>query len=207
MAFAEQLTSLTEEASRRVNERWEQQTKRAAMDFVHAFKRHCVRAASASLNSFSTKVVDAAQTASNYGVDACPIKDRAANAIGLKKKVQNELDNEFGKDWYGNSRASAKLYRRCSSEEEPMLSLHVRATWPRKSEAKTISLNQIARTVVSNKVLKRRRLALAGCNHIGGSKKGTLARSSALQLLMSCCRKRMPATLTRIEAPTAGSQQ
>ena len=56
-------------------------------------------------------------------------------------------------DWYGNTRASAKLYRRCSLEEEPMLSLHVRVTWPRKSEAKTISLNQIARTVVSNKVL------------------------------------------------------
>ena len=140
-------------------------------------------------------------------MDACPGKDRAANAIGLKKKVQNELDNEFGKDWYGNSRASAKLYRRCSSEEKPMLSLHVRATWPRKSEAKTISLNQIARTVVSNKVLKRRRLPLAGCNHIGGSKKGTLARSSALQLLMGGGRKRMPATLTRIEAPTEGSQQ
>ena len=55
---------------------------------------------------FSTEEVDAAQTASNYGVDACPGKDRAANAIGLKKKVQIELDNEFGNDWYGNSRAS-----------------------------------------------------------------------------------------------------
>ena len=207
MAFAEQLASLTEEASRRVNERWEQQTKRAAVDFVNDFKRHCFRAASASLNAFSTELVDAAQTASNYGVDACPGKDRAANAIGLKKKVQIVLDNEFGNDWYGNSRASAKLYRGCSSRGEPMLSLHVRATWPRKSEAKMNSLNQIARTVVSNKVLKRRRLALAGYNHIGGNKKGKLARSSALQLLMSGGRKRMPATLTRIEAPTGGSQQ
>ena len=152
----------------------------------------------------STEVVDAAQTASNYGVDACPGKDRAANAIGLKKKVQIELDNEFGNDWHGNSRASAKLYRVCSSRGEPMLSLHVRATWPRKSEAKTISLNQIARTFVSNKVLKRRRLALAGYNHIGGSKKGKLARSHALQLLMSRVRKLMSATSTRIQAQTVG---
>ena len=154
---------------------------------------------------FSTEVVDAAQTASNYSVDACPGKDRAANAIGLKKKVQIELDNELGNDWYGNSRASAKLFRGCSSRGEPMLSLHVRATWPRKSEAKTTPLNQIARTIV--KVLKRGRLALAGYNHIGGNKKGKLARSSALQLLMSGGRKRMPATLTKIEAPTGGSQQ
>ena len=65
---------------------------------------------------FSTEEVDAAQTASNYSVDACPGKDRAANAIGLKKKVQIELDNEFGNDWYGNSRASAKLFRGCSSK-------------------------------------------------------------------------------------------
>ena len=134
---------------------------------------------------FSTEAADAAQTSPNYSVVACPRKDRAANAIG--------------NDWYGN--------RGCRSGGKPMLSSHVRATWPRKSEAKTISLNQIARTVVSNKVLKRRRLALVGCNHIGGSKKGTLARSSALQLLMGCCRKRMPATLTRIEAPAEGSQQ
>ena len=204
MALAEQLASLTEEASRLVNEIWEQQAKRAAVDFVNDFKRHCFRAASASLNAFSTELVDAAQTASNYGVDACPGKDRAANAIGLKKKVQIELDNELGNDWYGNSRASAKLFRGCSSRGEPMLSLHVRATWPRKSEAKTTPLNQIARTVVSNKVLKRRRLALAGCNHIGGSKKGKLARSRALQLLMSSVRKRMPATSTRIQAQTVG---
>ena len=148
---------------------------------------------------FSTEVADAAQTSPNYSVVACPRKDRAANARGLKKTVQIELDNEFGNDWYDN--------RGCRSGGKPMLSPHVRATWPRKSEAKTISLNQIARTVVSNKVLKRRRLALAGCNHIGGSKKGTLARSSALQLLMGGGRKRMPATLTRIEAPTEGSQQ
>ena len=55
---------------------------------------------------FSTEVADAAQTSPNYSVVACPRKDRAANAIGLKKKVQIELDNEFGNDWYGNSRAS-----------------------------------------------------------------------------------------------------
>ena len=148
---------------------------------------------------FSTEVADAAQTSPNYSVVACPRKDRAANAIGLKKKVQIDLDNEFGNDWYGN--------RGGRSGGKPMLSSHVRATWPRKSEAGTISLNQIARTAVSNKVLKRRRLALAVCNHIGGGKKGKLARSGALQLLMGCCRKRMPATMTRIEAPTAGLQQ
>ena len=47
---------------------------------------------------FSTEVADAAQTSPNYSVVACPRKDRAANAIGLKKKVQIELDNEFGND-------------------------------------------------------------------------------------------------------------
>ena len=58
---------------------------------------------------FSTEVADAAQTSPNYSVVACPRKDRAANAIGLKKKVQIDLDNEFGNDWYGGIATTAPL--------------------------------------------------------------------------------------------------